>query len=39
MNLINETMSRKQANQEIVAAIEGQKVQPEVKEKIEEEGE
>lgn len=39
VNLINETMSRKQANQEIVAAIEGQKVQPEVKEKIEEEGE
>ena len=39
VNLINETMSRKQANQEIVAALEGQKVQTEVKEKIEEEGE
>lgn len=36
VNLINETMSRKQANQEIVAALEGQKVQPETKEKIEE---
>ena len=35
VNLINETMSRKQANQEIVAALEGQKVQPEAKEKIE----
>ena len=39
VNLINETMSRKQANQEIVAALEGQKVQPEVKEKIEKEEE
>ncbi|MHC5188201.1 flotillin family protein [Enterococcus cecorum] len=39
VNLINETMSRKQANQEIVAALEGQKVQPETKEKIEKEGE
>lgn len=37
VNLINETMSRKQANQEIVAALEGQKVQPEAKEKIEKE--
>ena len=39
VNLINETMSRKQANQEIVAALEGQKVQPEAKEKIEKEEE
>lgn len=39
VNLINETMSRKQANQEIVAALEGQKVQPETKEKIEKEEE
>ena len=39
VNLINETMSRKQANQEIVAALEGQRVQPEAKEKIEKEEE
>lgn len=39
VNLINETMSRKQANQEIVAALEGQKVQPELKENIEKEEE